>query len=59
MTRTPLLLLGVLMLPACAVGPDYKRPPEIKASPDWTEATNNSAVDALWWMRLGDEQLND
>ncbi|MBK5264825.1 MAG: TolC family protein, partial [Alphaproteobacteria bacterium] len=58
MTRNSLLLLGILVLPACTVGPDYKRPPEVKASPDWIEATGSGSVDALWWTRLGNEHLN-
>ena len=59
----PLLLSG-LLLSACAIGPDYRRP-ESAAAADYKEAagwTRANPSDALargaWWELYGDAQLN-
>jgi len=56
----------VLLLAACAVGPDYTRP-ESPAPPLWTEpienglsaAPANAELLAQWWTTLGDAQLTE
>ena len=54
-----------LLLTACAVGPDYKRPqvvtpPEYKESKDWKIAEPRDAVPrGKWWMIFGDPLLNE
>ena len=59
-----LVLCGVL-LSACAVGPDYKRPEVIepaqfKEAQGWRQATpSESLARGAWWELYGDRQLND
>ncbi len=53
---------GCLLLAACAVGPDYKRPETAaptgyKETPD-TAATATPVLATDWWTLFGDEDLN-
>lgn len=56
--------LCVLLLSACAVGPDYKKPTvttpvQFKQALGWRQATPNDALKrGAWWEVYGDEQLN-
>ncbi|MFT3967254.1 MAG: TolC family protein, partial [Sphingobium sp.] len=48
----------VLLLAACTVGPDYRRPAIPAASGAWTEPADAAgAVDPLWWRQFGDPAL--
>ncbi|WEK48331.1 MAG: efflux transporter outer membrane subunit [Candidatus Andeanibacterium colombiense] len=53
----PLLLLPLLALAGCAVGPDYQRPASAMASHDWIEPASTAPVDAKWWEQFGDPTL--
>lgn len=58
------LSLSVLMLSACAIGPDYQRPPvaepaQYKQADGWRQATpSDSLARGAWWELYGDQQLN-
>ncbi|HEX8593102.1 MAG TPA: efflux transporter outer membrane subunit [Pseudomonas sp.] len=58
------LVLGVLLLNACAVGPDYQTPQmqapaQFKAAQGWRQATPGDALArGAWWEVYGDAQLN-
>ncbi|WP_188568126.1 efflux transporter outer membrane subunit [Undibacterium terreum] len=61
-----LLLAAVaLMLSACAVGPDYKRPEAAvpgayKENQDWVQAAPADALDrGAWWTMFNDPVLNE
>jgi NodT family efflux transporter outer membrane factor (OMF) lipoprotein len=57
--------LGMAVLSACAVGPDYQRPPlvasaQFKQAEGWTQAQPADArLRANWWELYGDPQLNE
>ena len=57
-------LVGVLFLSACAVGPDYERPPvdtpaAFKESGNWVPAQPNDAIDrGTWWSIYNDPILD-
>ncbi|EXF93021.1 RND transporter [Pseudomonas fluorescens HK44] len=59
------LSLSVLMLSACAIGPDYQRPPvaepaQYKQADGWRQATpSDSLARGAWWELYGDQQLNE
>eukprot|EP01132_Coremiostelium_polycephalum_P017614 gene17614-21074_t len=59
-----LALCGV-MLSACAVGPDYKRPEltepaQYKEAQGWRQAApSDSLARGAWWELYGDKQLNE
>ncbi len=59
------LALCVAMLSACAVGPDYQRPPtaepaQYKEAEGWRQANpSDSLARGAWWELYGDRQLND
>lgn len=62
--RTP-LLLALLALGACSVGPDFQRPQDADAV-DWSaqrgdapSRTLDAPLEAQWWTLLGDAQLDD
>ena len=62
--RVP-LLLALLALGACSVGPDFQRPEDAHAL-DWFAQRGdapsqalNAPLEAQWWTLLGDPQLND
>ena len=50
--------LPLLALSACAVGPDFTRPPAVAAAQTWTEPASSTQVDAHWWRKLGDPTLD-
>ncbi|APC18873.1 RND transporter [Pseudomonas frederiksbergensis] len=58
------LSLSVLMLSACAIGPDYQRPPvaepaQFKQADGWRQATpSDSLARGAWWELYGDQPLN-
>lgn len=58
------LSLSVLMLSACAIGPDYQRPAvaepaQYKQADGWRQATpSDSLARGAWWELYGDQQLN-
>ncbi|MGE8184881.1 RND transporter, partial [Pseudomonas mandelii] len=58
------LALCVAMLSACAVGPDYQRPPaaapvQYKEAAGWRQASpSDSLARGAWWELYGDQQLN-
>jgi len=64
LTRTFGLGLCVLLLSACAVGPDYQKPDmttpvQFKAAEGWTQASPSDAIArGAWWEVYGDPQLN-
>ncbi|MGE8150340.1 efflux transporter outer membrane subunit [Pseudomonas vancouverensis] len=59
------LSLCVMMLSACAIGPDYQRPQtaepaQYKAAEGWRQANPSDALArGAWWELYGDAQLND
>ena len=59
-----LLIAAGAVLSACAVGPDYHRPPvatpaAFKESQGWTPAVPADGLDrGDWWTVFGDDQLN-
>jgi NodT family efflux transporter outer membrane factor (OMF) lipoprotein len=52
------IALPLLMLCACMVGPDYRRPPTVEFASGWREAASAGEVDPSWWRTLGDPELN-
>lgn len=58
----PVALLGIplgLALAACAVGPDYKRPPiDAPASYSGMPAAAAQTADTTWWNQFGDPVLD-
>jgi len=54
-----------MLLSACAIGPDYKRPDVIepvqfKEAQGWRQANpSDSLARGAWWELYGDRQLND
>ncbi len=59
--RTPIATLCVLLLGACAVGPDYREPPRVDIGNGWAQSADPApaAVDlSAWWTSLGDPVLD-
>lgn len=59
--RVPLTTLSVLLLSACAVGPDYREPPSVEIGSGWSQAadTDRALADlSAWWTSLGDPVLD-
>lgn len=62
--RLPTLLALSLALSACAIGPDYQRPPlqtpaQFKQIEGWTQAKPGDALErGSWWQLYGDSELN-
>lgn len=59
--RTPAIVLGALLLGACAAGPNYRGPPPVDTGHGWTQPAD--AVQpvpelAAWWTTLGDATLD-
>jgi NodT family efflux transporter outer membrane factor (OMF) lipoprotein len=58
------LIAAALLLQACTVGPDYRRPAlavpvQFKEQPDWKLASPDAPpIAADWWAIFGDPQLN-
>lgn len=63
-SRALSLGLCVALLSACAIGPDYQRPPvaepvQYKAAEGWRQANPSDALArGAWWELYGDAQLN-
>jgi len=63
-SRVLSLSLCVLMLSACAIGPDYQRPQvaepaQYKQAQGWRQASpSDSLARGAWWELYGDRQLN-
>ncbi|MGY2291693.1 efflux transporter outer membrane subunit [Pseudomonas sp. SDO528_S397] len=64
-SRLVSLALCAALLSACAVGPDYQRPPvsepaQYKEAQGWRQATPSDALArGAWWELYGDKQLNE
>lgn len=62
--RFPTLLAFSLALSACAIGPDYQRPPlqtpaQFKQIEGWTQAQPGDVLErGSWWQLYGDAELN-
>ena len=62
--RLPTLLALSLALSACAIGPDYQRPPlqtpvQFKQIEGWTQAKPGDVLErGSWWQLYGDSELN-
>lgn len=59
--RVPAIVLGALLLGACAAGPDYHAPPPVDTGSGWTQpvGTDGAEVDlSNWWTALGDPALD-
>ncbi|MDT8441349.1 MAG: efflux transporter outer membrane subunit [Desulfuromonadales bacterium] len=58
--RGCLIVLAILILPACTVGPDY-RAPQRNASDQWASLAGEQAasaqIDTAWWTIFADPQL--
>ncbi len=55
------LALSVLLLGACAVGPDYRDPPSVDIGSGWSQSMDASRRDvdvSAWWASLGDPELD-
>ncbi len=59
MRKTVTLILLVLVLGGCVVGPDYKRPP-VETPEKWrfAEAQTKDLVDTAWWEQFHDPVLD-
>ena len=59
MRRVLSLMLPALLLTACAVGPDYRRP-DIDTPEEWIYASEEAAqtANARWWRQFDDPVLN-
>lgn len=57
---TPLLLVAVLALSACAVGPDYRTPETAPAKIDRASVPgfDRSRFEAAWWRQFEDQTLD-
>ena len=60
MSRT-LLLIAMISLGACTVGPDFQKP-DAQLPQGWQESlppgtTRQGQIDTQWWQQLGDPQL--
>jgi len=59
-----IVMMGLVMLFGCAVGPDYKRPPvpvptAFKELKDWKEAQpRDDGIKTEWWKVFNDPPLN-
>jgi NodT family efflux transporter outer membrane factor (OMF) lipoprotein len=64
MRTRPSLLLTILFVSACTVGPDYEKPPvdtppSFKEAGEWVACTPDDAVDrGMWWSVYQDPILN-
>lgn len=57
--RPASLALGSVLLAACAVGPQYRSPPQVDLGTGWTQTLGSTAPADLaqWWSGLGDPVL--
>ena len=60
MKKTIILLVIVLLLPGCAVGPDYKRPAvDVPQHFRFEEKEAKDLANTAWWQQFNDPVLND
>lgn len=59
MTRKFFIILTILLLSGCAIGPDYKRP-DVQTPAQWRFENKEAqtVVNARWWEQFGDAVLN-
>ena len=60
-TRAAVTALSALLLDACTVGPDYRKPPAVDTGRGWTQPTDDEQAQidlATWWTSLGDPALD-
>ncbi len=60
--RFSAMLMGLVILTGCAVGPDYKRPEVADLPTDWRwkkAQPRDEASKSNWWMVFNDPVLND
>ncbi len=58
---TAVTALSVLLLGACAVGPDYRKPPSVDTGSGWTQPADAAQAQvnlSTWWTSLGDPTLD-
>lgn len=56
--RPAATVLSLLLVSACAVGPDYN-PPATTVAPAWLNAAPAGELEASWWEVFGDPVLTD
>lgn len=59
MTRHAIALASLLLLSACAVGPDYVRPDLPMPASYLSPPADHPAASNAWWQRFGDELLDE
>jgi multidrug efflux system outer membrane protein len=58
--RKAIILLAVVLLAGCAVGPDYKRPAvDVPQSFRFEEKEAKDLANTAWWQQFNDSVLND
>lgn len=58
---TAVATLSALLLGACAVGPDYSKPPAVDTGSGWTQSVDAARTQvelSAWWTSLGDPALD-
>ena len=58
MTSKHFLLMALVLVAGCAVGPNYLRPKVAGAEAPWLAPVAQGEVDAEWWKRLDDPVLD-
>ena len=60
MKRSIVIIMTLLLVGGCAIGPDYQKP-EITAPPAWMVdmQTAKDTANTLWWEQFNDPALND
>ncbi|MCW8869361.1 MAG: TolC family protein, partial [Proteobacteria bacterium] len=59
--RHGLYIVATLLLGACAVGPDYRQPPDIDIGEGWSHSPDSTTARlelAQWWTSLDDPVLD-
>ncbi|MFA7632307.1 MAG: efflux transporter outer membrane subunit [Thiohalomonadaceae bacterium] len=59
--RAPVVALSAFLLGACAIGPDYRGPPQVNTGSGWTQPEETAQADidlSNWWTSLGDPVLD-
>jgi multidrug efflux system outer membrane protein len=60
MKRSIVIVMTILLLGGCAIGPDYRKP-EIASPPTWMVDMQQAkdTANTLWWGQFNDPALND